>query len=157
MFRISLGTYSIGFWVTYHVQTVFRDHLQIEWVIWKVCHIDHLAKRCIDSLERRRLNQDLMLYYKLQNNLIDSSISNLFKPGYAVTRGNGFQLNQLFRNLNINKYCHHKRVDNIWNRLVCHLDAVSSESICAIKSRLRPVNFDQFLIIVWLFIYSSTI
>jgi len=52
-----------------------------------VSYIDHLAKLGIDSLERRRLNEDLMLCYKLQNNLCDSSISNLFKSGHAaVTR-----------------------------------------------------------------------
>jgi len=51
-----------------------------------------------------------MLYYKLQNNLCDSSISNLFKPGKAVTRGNGFKLTKLSGNLDINKYCYHNRV-----------------------------------------------
>jgi len=35
-------------------------------------------------------------------------------------------------------------------------DVVLSQLSCAFKSRLRPVNFDQFLIIVLLF-YSSTI
>jgi len=58
-------------------------------------YIDRLAKFGIDSLEWRGLNQDIMLCYKLQNNLCDSSISKLFKPCYAVTRGNGFQLTEL--------------------------------------------------------------
>jgi len=64
-------------------------------------YIDRLAKLGIDSLERRRLNHDLMLCYKLQNNLCDSSISNLFKPGYAATRGNGFKLAELSSELDI--------------------------------------------------------
>jgi len=59
-------------------------------------YIDRLAKLGIDSLKRSRLNQDLMLCYKLQNNWCDSSItSNLFKPVYAVTLGNGFKLAKL--------------------------------------------------------------
>jgi len=36
-----------------------------------------------------------MLCYKLQNNVLDSSISKQFKPGYAVTRGKGFKLAKL--------------------------------------------------------------
>jgi len=43
--------------------------------------IDRLAKFGIDLLERRRLNQDIMLCYTLQDNFYDSSISNMFKPG----------------------------------------------------------------------------
>jgi len=56
-------------------------------------YIDRLAKLGIDSFQRRRLNKALMLRYELKNNLCDSSISNLFKPGSAVTRGDGFKLN----------------------------------------------------------------
>jgi len=71
-----------------------------------VSYIDHLAKRVIDSLERRRLNQDLMLCYKLQNYLCDSSICNLFITGYTVARGNRFKIAKLSSNLDINLYCY---------------------------------------------------
>jgi len=57
----------------------------------------------------------------------DSSISDMFKPGYAVTRGNGFQLAELSSNQDINKYCYHNRVVDIWNSLP--FDIVSSQSI----------------------------
>jgi len=43
-------------------------------------------------------------------------ISNLFKPGYAVTCGNGFfKLAKLSNNLDINKNSYHNRVIDIWN------------------------------------------
>jgi len=78
-----------------------------------------------------------MLCYKLQNNLGDPTIRKLFKQVYPVTRGNGFKLAKLSSNLDIIKYCYHNRVVDIWNSLP--LDVVSSQSISALKSRLRPV------------------
>jgi len=87
-----------------------------------------------------------MLCYTLQNNLRGSCISNLFKPGYAVTHCNGFKLAKLSSNLDINKYCYHNRVVDILNSL--QFDVVTLQWICTFKGRLRPVNFDQCLIIV---------
>jgi len=86
-----------------------------------------------------------MLCCKLQNNLCDSFISNLFKPGYAVTCGNGFKLAKLSNNLDINKYCYHNRVVDIWNSLP--FDVVSSQPICDFKRGLRPVNCDLFFLL----------
>jgi len=52
----------------------------------------------------------------------------------------------------MNKHFYHNRVVDIWNSLP--FNVVSSQSICAFKGRLRPVNFDQFLIIVRIFYIS---
>jgi len=106
-------------------------------------YIDRLDKLAIDSLERRRLNQDLLLCYKLLHNLCDSSIAKLFKPGNAVTRGNGFKLAKLPNHLDITKYFYLNRVIDIWNSLPC--EVVSSQSLSVFKSRLRPVNLNKFL------------
>jgi len=91
---------------------VFKDRLQSVWVVCKLWNTYwSISQLGIDSLEQRRLN--LMLCYKLWNNLCNSSISNLFKPGYAVSRDNGFKLAKLSSNVDINKYCYHNRVVDI--------------------------------------------
>jgi len=63
-------------------------------------------KLSIDSLERRRLGQDLMQTDKVQNNG-DSSISELFKSSYTVSKGKGFKLAKVTSHLEVSKYCYH--------------------------------------------------
>jgi len=87
------------------------------------------------------------------------TISSQFEPGYIISPGNEFKLAKLSSNQDINKYCYTITVLSTFG-IVSHFEVVSSQSICAFKSRLRPANFDQLFIIFFisfhfiLFVYS---
>jgi len=56
-----------------------------------VCHTRASSKILgLETLERRRLNNDLVLYYKIQNGQCDTILN--VAPGFSVTRGNNNNL-----------------------------------------------------------------
>ena len=98
----------------------------------------------LETLERRRLINDLVLYYKIQNGQCDMILN--VAPGFSVTRGNNFKLAKQTYSIDVRKYFYCNRIVDAWNSLPNAVFAASSAK--NFKMNLCKVNFDKFLTIV---------
>ena len=96
------------------------------------------------TLESRRLINDLTLCYKTLYGLCDTSLSINFNLSNSVTRGSCLKLVKPNCSSDIRKYFFTSRVNiDVWNCL--NDDIVKSRSISVFKKRLSGVKFDRFL------------
>jgi hypothetical protein len=101
-----------------------------------------LIKAGLISLERRRLNADLILLYKIIHKLIDTVLfdSIVFDPKF--TRGNTFKIRHLPARLNIRLNFYIVRTIRVWNSLP---DAVvCCESVDSFGRALVNLNLSKF-------------
>ena len=98
----------------------------------------------LESLEERRLKNDLVMCYKIMNNLVDLELVNFFKLSNGVTRGHSQKIvKPLVKNSKLQNLFQNRVVDS-WNFLPNHI--VTSKSIKSFKNGLNTINFDLFLI-----------
>ena len=96
----------------------------------------------IDRLEIWRIKFDLVLFYKIVNNLVDMDTNDFFEFSNTITRGQQFKLrikpskNYKFLNSFRNRSVH------IWNSLTSSI--VMCSSIAAFKRKLKLVNLFKF-------------
>ena len=98
----------------------------------------------IESLEVRRIKRDLVMCYKIVNNLIDLQCESFFKFSSISTRGHSFKIVKppLVKNnlaLNLLQY----RVVEYWNWLPDYV--VTSSSLNVFKSNLDSCNFNELI------------
>ena len=97
----------------------------------------------ISSLERRRLERDLILCYKLFHGICDIDLP--LNLGVSVTRGNNCKLVKTCCNTNAAKYFYTNRIVLAWNSL-CDT-AVTATSVNAFRKQLNTVSLEKFLIV----------
>ena len=82
---------------------------------------DRLLRLELDSLEMRRLRQDLLFTYKIVFNLVDKAANNMFTLAdtlYSIrTRGHPYKLHLHNSRIDVRKYFFSERVIIPWNNL----------------------------------------
>ena len=97
----------------------------------------------LDSLEARRIHFDLVLVFKIINDLIDLKFEEFFEFSMASTRGHDFKLNVKYSRLDVRKYFFCNRVVAIWNSLPPQ--TVEARSLYQFKNKIKKLNFDPYL------------
>jgi len=98
----------------------------------------------IESLEVRRIKRDLVMCYKIVNNLIDLQCERFFKFSSISTRGHSFKIVKpplVKNNLALNLFQYH--VVEYWNWLPDYV--VTSSSLNVFKSNLDSCNFNELI------------
>ena len=111
------------------------------------CYDDRLVALNLESLESRRIKQDLFLFYKILHNIIDIDFSSLFEfsslGGYGLRRHSM----QVKRPANCKTLCRQNffasRVVPVWNALP--EDVVTAPTLSIFKNRVRTLHFLPFL------------
>ena len=94
----------------------------------------------LESLEYRRLINDLVLCYKIQHGLIDTELYNaLPRSACSTTRGHSFKLYKTPCSIDATKYFFSNRIHDAWNELPASV--VASETITSFKQQLHRINF----------------
>jgi len=111
----------------------------------ELCYLDRLDYLKAETLEKRRLKQDLIMMYKIMHNYVDIDINELFYlNGPGVTRGHNFKLVKplCFNNSRLHSFsC--RRI-NCWNNL--HYDIVNLTALNNFKNAIDNVDLTNYLI-----------
>jgi hypothetical protein len=98
----------------------------------------------LESLEYRRLTQDLVLCDKIHLRLVDTEVYNaLPRPVRTITRGQSFRLHKVSCSIDATKCVFTCRIHYVWNELPD--SAVNSESVAVFEKRLRSVDLSAHL------------
>jgi hypothetical protein len=109
-------------------------------------YADRLSKLNADTLELRRLKQDLSTMYKVFNGLLDLSIVNFFEfSNHNRTRGHAFKLVKPVCENNARAFSFACRRISCWNSLP--VDVVLIKSLSLFKEKLNYINFSKYLFI----------
>jgi hypothetical protein len=104
---------------------------------------DRLRYCGLDSLERRRLIADLVLLFKILNNLIDIDLGDSISLCSGVTRGHSLKLAVKGGRINARLHFFSVRTVNYWNFLPDF--CVSASSVFSFRASLSNVDFSKFL------------
>ena len=88
---------------------------------------ERLATLNLKSLEERRIIFDLILIYKIHNNIISFTDYVFFEPANTVTRGHNLKLKNIYARTNIKKFNFPTRTIQYWNNLPANV--VNSDSL----------------------------
>ena len=108
-----------------------------------LCYLDRLNIVKLESLELRRIRNDMITLFKLLHGKIDSSLHNAFVYNTFNTRGNDFKLVKNRSHLNCRTYSFVSRVINVWNSLSNNI--VTSSSVCQFVNRLKTFDLTKFI------------
>ena len=111
-----------------------------------LAHLTSYEDRCksvnLDTLFYRSVFKDMVLVFKIVNNLVDIPFDSLFTFSHNVNlRGHSLKLFVQRSNLNIRKNFFSNRVVDIWNSLPDHV--VSSVNVCLFKLGLSACLKDH--------------
>ncbi len=106
----------------------------------------------LETLEQRRLKSDLILTYKIQNNLLNIGSELSFTASNISNHYNLRRHNQTFKLPNISKSTvrqnfFHNRIVKLWNKLP--QDLVSSKSLIEFKNKLKSIDLSKFYDLVF--------
>ena len=114
------------------------------WQAWKIFYyLERLKALGISSLERRRLERDLILCYNLFHGICEIRLP--FKLDVSVTRGNSCKLVKTSCNTNDAKYFYTDRIVFAWNSLSDTV--VTGSFVNAFRKQLNAVNLKKFIIV----------
>jgi len=112
----------------------------------RLTYAERLVKLNADTLELRRLKQDLLTMYKVFNGLLDLSIVNFFEfNNHNRTRGHSFKLIKPVCVNNARAFSFACRRISCWNSLPA--DLLLIKSLPLFKEKLNYVNFSKYLFI----------
>ena len=107
-------------------------------------YTERLELLSLQTLERRRLQADLVMLFKIKNGLIDINFNDLFiNQQNSGTRGHDFKIMQQYSRVNAHKHFFCNRIISCWNSLP--LEAVHAISIIAFKKIVSVTNLDSHL------------
>ena len=95
-----------------------------------------------NTLEERRIKFDIIFLFKIINNLVDISFSELFTFNNRQTRGHNQKINCQFSRTNCRKYFFANRVVNIWNGLPENV--VNKDTLQSFKKHLNEIDFSNY-------------
>ena len=107
-------------------------------------YAERLVKLNSDSLELRRLKQDLVTMYKVFNGLMVLNISEFFEYNHANTRGHSFKVIKPSCINNARSFSFACRRVDCWNSLPAD---VVKMSLSMFKHNLNYINFSKYLFI----------
>ena len=106
---------------------------------------DRLLILNLESLELRRLKNDLLMYYKVLHNCVDLDKSDFFNfaQNDYNTRGHNLKLKKFSFSNNCLENTFSNRCINCWNWLPN--DVVNCSSISSFRAKLKIIDFSDFL------------
>ena len=108
-------------------------------------YADRLTNLNLQSLEHRRLINDLVMCFKIIHGLVEIDLNDFFTISNNTTlRGHPFKLVVPLARTNVRKHFFSCRVVNAWNDLPANI--VSAPSIMAFKKHLHKLDFSKYLI-----------
>ena len=97
-----------------------------------------------DTLELRRLKQDLLMIFKIVHHLVDMDFDAFFGlNAYTCTRGHDFKLMKPVTNNNARHFSFACRRIDSWNSLPSF--AVSCQSVSGFKFQINKCDFSKYL------------
>jgi hypothetical protein len=100
-----------------------------------------------ETLELRRLKQDLVTIYKMFHGLMDVRVNEFFQVQTAnITRGHNYKIIKPVCNNNARQFSFSCRRINCWNSLTQII--VNAHSVAAFKHYLNSVNFSKYLYVL---------
>jgi hypothetical protein len=125
-----------------HVQRNFTKRLH---GLKNASYTDRLHICNLETLELRRLYNDLIFVYKILHGLVTIETTDLkLRDTFNIyTRGNNCKLLKVHCRLDVRKYFLFNRVVNMWNLL--SNEVVNSHNIRTFNSKLHNVDFSVFL------------
>ena len=108
-------------------------------------YAERLNKLDVDTLELRRLKQDLLTMYKVFNNLLILNVSEFFEFNRVYTRGHNLKLIKPICFNNARAFSFACRRINCWNSLPANI--VEIKSLSLFKEQLNFLNFSAYLFI----------
>ena len=96
----------------------------------------------MESLEMRRIRNDLIFFYKMVNGLIDVDVSDFISFNANVTRGHAFKVNVMYSRLNLRKYFFINRTIPLWNSLPANIAEIGS--LATFKNELETFDFTAY-------------
>jgi hypothetical protein len=124
-----------------HVQRNFTKRLR---GLQNVSYIDRLQICNLESLELRRIHNDIIFVYKILNGHVIANVDlNTSHVVNLCTRGNCWKLYKYRFNLDVRKFFFTCRVINMWNSLTN--DIVCSRNLKIFVNMLHNVDLTNFL------------
>ena len=107
-------------------------------------YAERLAFLSLETLELRRLKFDLIMVYKICNDLVDLQFDDFFTlPNVSSTRNGIYSLFKTRARTSIRQHTFNLRVVNVWNALPINVQSASS--LHQFKQGLGSFNFSPFL------------
>ena len=107
---------------------------------------DRLRELKLETLEKRRLKNDLVMCYKLLHGNVESNFCDFFQlVNYTNTRGHNYKIAKQFSCVNAHKYNFPNRFVDAWNSLPVGVVNVQTES--RFKLMLNEVVLDRFCVV----------
>ena len=124
-----------------HVQQNFTKRLP---GLHDIKYNDRLRIYKLETLELRRLHTDLIMVYKIVNNLMTINLNGSVKLFNNVgTRGNTYKLTKNYARLDIRKFFVCNRIVDVWNML--DKETVCSRNLHNFKHKLLLTNLSRYL------------
>jgi hypothetical protein len=124
------------------VENVQRKFTKYVPGLFNTPYLERLNILGLQSLEIRRIVFDLVLVFKIVNNLIDIDFNDLFYFNVNATRGHRFKLNVAFSRINCRKYFYSNRVVPVWNNLPSYV--LDIETVKKFKIALDNLDFSHY-------------
>ena len=107
-------------------------------------YMDRLVTLNASSLELRRIHSDLIMYFKIINNIVDVDVNKYFLFSHNTqTRGHNFKLTKELSVTNKVENQFKSRAIGIWNNLP--YNTVNASSVSCFKRLLHAQNLNEFL------------
>ena len=110
--------------------------------LWNVPYMSRLQRLNIESLEVRRIYNDIVLFYKIVRGLIEVDFRNFFSLCENNTRGHMYKVNVQHARLNCRKFFFINRTIPKWNALPSEL--AEAQSLDAFKQMLKTFNLNMY-------------
>lgn len=144
--------YASSVWSPYHVGQIRSiENVQRKFTkrlpgLTNMEYRDRLLRLGIDSLEIRRLRQDLIYTYKVVFGLVDRACDSFFKLANTVhsahTRGHLYKLYPHYCRIDIRKHFFAERVVSVWNNLPA--EESHFRNLTVFKYFIRRIDLNQF-------------
>ena len=130
------------------IESVQRNFTKYLPGLYDVAYSNRLAILQLQSLEERRVINDLICLFKLYHNKINLNINEYFEfRNNTFTRGHSLKIFKPFSRTNSQKYFWANRVIDVWNNLPT--DVINSDSTDAFRCKLYKVDLSKYFKGTW--------
>ena len=110
--------------------------------MWNLPYLERLQILSLETLENRRIKNDLVLLYKIVYKYVDIESENMFSFNTNNTRGHWAKINLQYSRVNCRKYMFFNRTIPIWNLLP--EEVIVSSNVYIFKTNLHMLNIDMY-------------
>lgn len=125
------------------IEAVQRSFTKNVTELTRCCYEERLLNLCLESLELRRLKNDLINLYKLMHGCFDICCTSFFEPFVdSYTRGHAYKLHKQFCSVNAFKNSFPHRCIDAWNSLP--VNVVEAKTISQFKRELNNIDLTRY-------------